>query len=223
MPIDKRQARALRKGFAEWSGTFDEDTFGPMRWTAPRTLADRLKPQLRDGDRMLDLGCGTGQSPALYAPLRLRWSGADISAAMLALAARNGAYESLRRMNIDRRRYPFAARSFDAVVSSGVFEFTAHLGQALREIARILRPGGHLAMTAEAPSRDELDFEVFESDEYYYIRYRYSRRLVETLLREAGFEPLECEKFPAYRNEYGRDIFYFAFLARRMDSRETCI
>jgi ubiquinone/menaquinone biosynthesis C-methylase UbiE len=96
------------------------------------------------GRRILDLGCGKGRFAA-----RLREEGADVigldlSRAMLAGAALAG----VPRVRGTARRLPFAARQFDAVVAIEVIQHLARgaLDQALGECARVLEPGGVVAI-----------------------------------------------------------------------------
>ena len=216
MAIDRRQAAGLREGFDEWAAFYDEETRGPMRWSAPAKLAGWLAPRLGDGERILDLGCGTGQAPEYFPSRRLRWTGADLSSEMLRLARQSGAYDELRKMNVERRRYPFPARHFDAVTASGVFEFTDRLDRALGEIRRILKPAGWLAFTVEAPPKSGDDFDVFDSDEYYYIRYRYGMDRVRGMLDRLKFETPHAERIAAYIDDDGEQVYYNCFLCRRV-------
>jgi 2-polyprenyl-6-hydroxyphenyl methylase/3-demethylubiquinone-9 3-methyltransferase len=92
------------------------------------------------GRRVLDLGCGKGRFGR-----RLRADGADVvgvdlSAGMLAEAT------GLDRVRASARRLPFADRSFDAVAAVEVFQHLARVDEVLGEVARVLRPGGTLAV-----------------------------------------------------------------------------
>jgi SAM-dependent methyltransferase len=103
--------------------------------------------EIRSGDRVLDVACGTGVL-ARAAATRVGPTGMvvgiDPSPGMLAVARRlapalewrQGAAESL----------PFADQSFDAVVSQFGLMFFADRRQALREMARVLAPGGQMAV-----------------------------------------------------------------------------
>jgi len=214
MAIDRDQSFRIRTGFTEWAPTYDEDTKGRMRWSAPAALTALLRPHLHDGQRILDLGCGTGQMPEYLTDVALEWTGVDLCSGMLRHARESGRYGEIRRMNVERRRYPFAAGSFDAVVAGGVLEFTANLETVLWEVRRILRGGGHLAFSVELPPRG-VEFDVLDSEDYYYIRYRYSERLARRLLDQAGLDLLQCERLKAYRSDDGPFVRYACFLSRR--------
>jgi SAM-dependent methyltransferase len=91
--------------------------------------------------RVLDAGMGGGR---LVEELTRRgWavSGADVSAAMVSLARQRvpGA-DALVVSGIEE--LPFAESSFDAVAALGVLEFADDPGDAIRELARVLRDGG---------------------------------------------------------------------------------
>jgi ubiquinone/menaquinone biosynthesis C-methylase UbiE len=118
---------------------------------------------LRAGDRVLDLGCGTGalslQAKA-RAP-RAHVTGLDPDAKALtrarAKAARAGVEVSWQQGFGDA--LPFADASFDRVVSSLVFHHLTSDGRraTLREIARVLAPGGTLHVLDFGPPRSALD------------------------------------------------------------------
>ena len=88
------------------------------------------------GRRVLDLGCGKGRFAARLAESGAEVVGIDLSAAMLAEA------EGLARVRGSARRLPFAAATFDAVVAVEVFEHLAAVDAVLREVRRVLQPGG---------------------------------------------------------------------------------
>lgn len=92
--------------------------------------------------RILDAGMGGGR---LCAELHLGgWevTGVDASEAMVAVARRRvpELADSLRQGPIEA--LPFAAGSFDALAALGVLEYASDTEVALRELARVLRPGG---------------------------------------------------------------------------------
>lgn len=109
-----------------------------------RILLDHL--ELRDGDRVLDGGCGIGVHLAAMSRLRrLRLVGLDGDLGRLQRARRQGA--SARLVSGDLAEMPFAAASFDKVLMTEVLEHLRDDRRALREAFRVLRPGGVLAVS----------------------------------------------------------------------------
>lgn len=94
----------------------------------------------RGARRVLELGCGTGRLLVqVDAPTRL---GVDVSSGMLARAADRG----LAVARADAHELPFADGQFDAVLAGkGVFRYLDP-DRAFDEAARVLRPGGVLAL-----------------------------------------------------------------------------
>lgn len=102
---------------------------------------------------MLDLGCGDGLFGQIYfeQPPDL---GLDYSRRELGAAASRGAYRALVQGDITA--IPCPDNAFASVFSNGVLEHVHDLSQGLREIARVLRPGGRLIMTVPTMA-DELE------------------------------------------------------------------
>lgn len=112
-------------------------------WRAARSFDHILK---RPGACSLDLCCGTGdmafalgrransQSPQII--------GADFSHAMLQRAAEKGRGTSLQWIEADALRLPFPDAHFDLITSAFGFRNLADYDAGLREIVRVLRPGG---------------------------------------------------------------------------------
>lgn len=109
-----------------------------------RILLDYL--ELRDGERVLDCGCGMGfYLMAMSRLRRLDLVGLDLNAGRLRWAQREGVPAAL--VCGDICRLPFADASFDKVLLSEVLEHLADDRRALRELYRILKPGGILAIS----------------------------------------------------------------------------
>jgi demethylmenaquinone methyltransferase/2-methoxy-6-polyprenyl-1,4-benzoquinol methylase len=112
-------------------------------WRAARTFDGILK---RPDARVLDLCCGTGDMT--FALNRRANSGtakiigADFSHAMLQRAALKGKGTPLRWIEADALRLPFPDSHFDLVTAAFGFRNLADYDAGLREIVRVLRPGG---------------------------------------------------------------------------------
>lgn len=99
---------------------------------------------LRRGERVLDLACGSGDLAAAAHEAGARVVGIDVSAGMLRTArARRVACALVRG---DALALPFADASVDAVVSGFALRNFVDLGAAFAESARVLRPGGRIAL-----------------------------------------------------------------------------
>jgi SAM-dependent methyltransferase len=126
---------------AGWDSRFPDD--GPAYTTAAGMLG------LCPGDAVLDAGCGTGRAlPALRAVVGPRGTvlGADLTPAMLEEAARAGRGDSGALLRADVARLPLRDGALDAVFGAGLISHLAHPGADLTELARVVRPGGVLAL-----------------------------------------------------------------------------
>jgi ubiquinone/menaquinone biosynthesis C-methylase UbiE len=112
--------------------------------TASRSLAALPLDQI---DRLLDAGCGTGALLRLAASSRAstRRVGIDLSLPMLTFARSRATNATLAAA--DAGNLPLPGASFDAVVTVSSFHFWTRPEVGLREIARVLRPGGRLVVT----------------------------------------------------------------------------
>jgi SAM-dependent methyltransferase len=113
--------------------------------TSPQVLADQLVPGLiagRRGVRVLDLGCGRGDSVDAFRAADVRWTGVDLPGSEeLAKRGRDDAPV----VTFDGVAPPFRDASFDVVVSKQVLEHVERPAELLPEVTRVLAPGGTLA------------------------------------------------------------------------------
>jgi SAM-dependent methyltransferase len=96
------------------------------------------------GTRHLDAGCGAGMVAALSASLGAEVAGIDAAEGMLEIARQRTPSGDFRHGDLED--LPFAAASFDLVTGFNAFQFVADPIPALREAARVTRPGGAVAV-----------------------------------------------------------------------------
>jgi phosphatidylethanolamine/phosphatidyl-N-methylethanolamine N-methyltransferase len=137
-------AEAVRAAYRRWAGVYDA-VFGGVLLGA-RRRAVSLVNQLPGRD-VLEVGVGTGLALPTYARDR-RITGIDLSAEMLALAARRVAaidlpnVKALREM--DAEATDFSDASFDIAVAMFVASVVPHPRKLMEEMRRVVRPGGHI-------------------------------------------------------------------------------
>jgi SAM-dependent methyltransferase len=114
-----------------------------------RLLREHLAPPAASvAGRALDAGCGTGFQTALLARLGYRAHGVDVAAGLLGVARQALPDAALARASVEA--LPYAPGTFDAVTCCGsTLSFLDDPGRALRELARVLRPGGRLLLECE--------------------------------------------------------------------------
>ncbi|WP_336212266.1 class I SAM-dependent methyltransferase [Nonomuraea sp. LPB2021202275-12-8] len=161
---------------------------GSRRATFTR-LAALAKP--RAGDRILDVGCGTGYLTRVLAPVVTpagHVTGLDPSSAMIEYARGrapgNCGYEVGEGQNL-----PFPDGSYDAVVSSlALHHIPADARQeALREMFRVLRPGGRLVIAEFRPPAHPLARRLVGLLSAHVMRHD-PREVLGTLIPDAGFQ-----------------------------------
>lgn len=155
--IDAPGAVSLYDRFAQlYDITFK---FNGYARSLERYLRERALP-LGEGAEVLDAGCGTGLvTLALLRTLRrpALITAIDLSAPSLAKARYWVAKEPdskrhrVRFAQANLLALPFAPETFDFVATSGALEYVP-LGEGLAELARVLKPGGHLLHIPVRPS-----------------------------------------------------------------------
>jgi demethylmenaquinone methyltransferase/2-methoxy-6-polyprenyl-1,4-benzoquinol methylase len=147
-------ARAVREMFSAIAPRYDllnhVLSFNIDRWWWWRTARTFVQILSRTDARVLDLCCGTGDMA--FALQRQAGSsgarivGADFAHPMLERALRKSDGKLLQWVEADALNLPFPDESFDLVTSAFGFRNLADYDAGLREIARVLRPGGELGI-----------------------------------------------------------------------------
>lgn len=122
----------------------DYDGHAVVQRRVVERLTGLLQAQGVCPERLLDVGAGTGR---LLASLRKLYPkatavGADLALGMCRTASANLAGQGVLLVNADAERLPFAAGSFDLVLSTSTFQWLSSLDLAFAEVKRVLSPGG---------------------------------------------------------------------------------
>ena len=174
-----------------------------------RTEAERLKAFLPDGGDMLEVAPGPGFLAIEMARERgIRVTGLDISMTFLELARKNAAEAGVR---VDFRlgnaaSMPFADRSFDLLVCRAAFKNFSEPERALKEMRRVLRPGGTgviIDLRRDVPMAEvkqevagmRLDpwnrWVTTQAFRFMLLRRAYTKPELEKMLDRAGFRTVE--------------------------------
>ena len=110
--------------------------------------------QVSQGTRLLDVGCGSGLTLLMASERGATPAGLDISSGLLGIARDRLPHADLRMA--DMESLPFGDAAIDAVTGVNAFQFAGDPRRALREAARVTRPGGRVvASLFAAPERSQ--------------------------------------------------------------------
>lgn len=172
---------------------------------------------LRSGQRLLDVGTGTGLAAESFARAGLQVYGFDTSPEMLAVCASKRFAVELKQHDLLSMPWPYAGRSFDHVIACGVLHFVGDLAPIFREVDRLLRPGGVFAFSTKAPpalgARDAAPFveEIIQDTTLYQHQPDYLRRC----LSACGFAPVKELRLLVTTGRQSEDVF-LVYVVRRV-------
>src|SRR5262244_1167831 len=137
---------------------------------------------------LLDLGTGTGRMLEMFGPDIERGLGLDLSLDMLLLARDRLERAGLRNCSVrqgDIYDLPLANNSFDVVILHQVLHFLDDGARAIREAARVMRPGGRLLIVDFAPHEQE-----FLRAQFAHRRLGFAPETVSQWITASGLEPV---------------------------------
>ena len=150
-----------------------------------------------------DLGCGTGSMTAALAPFVARVIAIDNSAAMLSAAKRRlAAFENVEFRRGDLEALPLSDEVLDAATLTLVLPYLPAPPNALREVARVMKPGGRVLMTDLLPH----DREQFRQ-KLGHLWLGFGETQVSTWLHDAGFDRIRVHPLPVAAEAKGPGLF----------------
>jgi predicted TPR repeat methyltransferase len=139
----------VRHLFDQFSADYDKRMRGELGYAAPenlKSLAVLVMPG-RTALSILDLGCGTGLSGAVFKPMADRLDGVDLSPKMIAQARARGIYDELIVGDVESE--PVCGGPYDLVLAADTLVYLGDLDRVLKHALRLLRPGGFFLFTVE--------------------------------------------------------------------------
>ena len=163
----------------------------PGRVDAIRRMA--IKP----GDRLLEVGVGTGINVALY-PRACAVTGIDLSSSMLEKARDRIARKNIRNarlLQMDAANLKFADDSFDIVYAPYVISVVPDPVAVAREMRRVCRPGGRIVILNHFRSKNSIGAWIERVISPFTVHIGFKSDLdLPAFLAQAGLKPISIEK-----------------------------
>lgn len=208
------------------SAKYDKATQGEFRWAAPAVMERHIKPYIKRGGEVLDIGVGTGQSARIFIEHGVNITGVDISERMLEIAQSKFKFKKLIRSNVEKGLLNFfPIEKFDIIIAIGILEFIEDIKKTLIEVRQLLKRGGVIVFT----------YELFKPNNNYGIKkisplgaglektpnllgFKVYRRLpveIDNILKEISLTIVSREKFIGYlRSQLKIPVSYELLIVR---------
>jgi len=206
-----------------------DDAVRKNGWNSPGLIHGLLSEHLRPGQRLLDLGIGTGLSAIPFYEAGLEVHGIDGSGEMLKRSKEKGIAKTLTLHDIRETPWPYPDGNVDHVIACAVFHLIGPLGPLFSETRRLLQRQGHFCFTIESAEDTSFPRDTATGGGIIELMNKtsgvrsfvHSRDHVEHLLREFGFSVIDVLEYVAYpATDWSGERTFLAYLAQlREDGR----
>jgi phosphatidylethanolamine/phosphatidyl-N-methylethanolamine N-methyltransferase len=146
----------VKTAYRRYAGFYDA-LFGPVLQAGRKAVLEALR--LKPGDRVLEVGVGTGLSLPMY-PESVKVTGVDLSSEMLAKARERVAKRKLSNvealLEMDAEKMSFPDASFDKVVAMYVMPVVRHPARVLEEFHRVCKADGEIFVVNHVKSDNRI-------------------------------------------------------------------
>ena len=186
MTVDKK---AIAQSFSRAAPRYD--SVAHVQRQVGETMLVVLGSEVKTVKTALDIGCGTGALTVRLAPFADHITALDIAPGMLAVARDNDEQGVIDEFICgDAEQLPFNPGQFDLVFSSFALQWCDDLGQVLKDVHRLLQPGGRFVFSipVENTLRElKLSWQKAES-RYHHVNEFPSASQIKTLVAESPFQ-----------------------------------
>lgn len=175
---------------------------------------------------ILDLACGNGHIGRLF---RRKipdciLTGVDVSEKMLHFCKRNGGYNFLLRMDINRKLPMPYAGQYEAILGFGLCDFLPHPEKLLLQIGNLLSNNGRVYLNFEKLTKKSPQYpkRSFFDSALGFTRYRYTLSDIRNLMVSHGLEIVKINILPGYQSpSSGMEIPYVLVIGKKWGTNET--
>ncbi len=203
----------VRSLFDQYAPRFEKQLIGDLNYRGPQILLEAVLKVCRAAGhsaffkRAIDLGCGTGLVARAFKPNVGELIGIDLSPGMIEHARKSGLYSQLHVADAVQGLAGEPEASADLILAADVLVYIQDLTPLIVELARVLRPGGMIAFTAEAHNGDGVILGAG-------MRYAQSAGYIRKAIAQAGLVLCDLTSASA-RNESGVPVPGLVAVARK--------
>lgn len=180
------------------------DRAATLQQRTRETLLADLFARVENPQRLLDLGCGTGLVGQALPDQGFELVGVDLAAGMLDRARQRQRYQRLEQADLVGMMAGEPEGSYDIVTSADVFIYVGKIDDGVRQVRRVLKPGGLFLFSVESfapgPEWPEQDYRLETSG-----RYAHAAAYLDRLAAHHGFERISRSEVDI-RVEQGKPI-----------------
>ena len=166
--------------YKDWAKDYDKNTVGDLEYVGPARTVDTFQKYVEPETKILDAGCGTGLvGEELKKNAYTGIDGMDISEEMLNVARFKNVYMDLKKVDMTQA-LPFNTGLYGACICVGTFTHGHVPPSAIRELVRIVKPGGFNVFTVHEGVWEKMGFDTE----------------IDTLAKERLCEIIEVSKVP---------------------------
>jgi len=175
------------------------------------------------GERLLDLGIGTGLASLPFARAGLEIHGLDGSAEMLKVCEAKKFTKELKCFDLSKTPLPYSDDFFSHVICSGVLHFFDDLKPIFKDVARIMRKKGIFAFTVAMPPADATQIvkncgnDCVEMDTVWGVSiFAHGYSYMSAIMHEHGFETLKRQRIILPGGpDIQEDLIFAIFVTRK--------
>ena len=193
--------------FDQYAHEYDAHMTGVLGYDVPRQLRALLTPHLSPPPlAILDLGCGTGLSGAMFHDLATQLVGIDLSPKMIERARQRGIYQQLIAGDVVSATLNLET-CFDLVLAADVFVYLGDLASVFAAVWEKLTAGGWFVFSVE--HGDRAGYALRSAG-----RYAHASAYIHTLIAQQGF--ITCaEQHTVLRKDYQLDVMGVLWLLQK--------
>jgi predicted TPR repeat methyltransferase len=197
----------------------DYDRLAPEYGWYPEALFGLCFEYVQPGERLLDVGIGTGLCAAPFARLGLQVFGLDDSPKMLDVCRSKGIATELRQLDIRATPWPYPDSYFDHLIACGVLHFLGDLAPIFQEAARVVRIRGLFTFVTKAPPTESQPGTYSTEIISGVTIFLHQKAYIEGLMASCGFENLKRLVLLLGVDQTERRDPYCAFVTRKTNAK----